>query len=322
MTLSASGQEQRIDLLRAMYRIRFFEEKATELRKLQVDVFGSLHMCIGQEAIPVGALSALTAQDRVFTTYRGRGWALACGVPPVKLFAELMGRETGVCKGRAGAALLSAADWRFYGENSIVGAGAPIAGGAALAAKFEGSGAVTITVLGDGAMNQGGVHEAMNFAAYLNLPLIFVCENNSYSELTPTSDMVRSDKFYKRAGAYDMPGVRVDGNDAEAVQAAVAEFAAAARAGNGPALIEAMTQRLVGHYYGDMQSYRPKGEIAEARKHEPIVRLRAKLEAEGVSPSALDALADEILQEINTASEEALKGPLADASRVKDHIYA
>jgi TPP-dependent pyruvate/acetoin dehydrogenase alpha subunit len=279
-------------------------------------------MCIGQEAIYAGTLSALTPEDRVFGTYRGRGWALMCGVPPVRIFGEMMGREIGVCKGRAGGVLLSAAEWNFLGENSIIGAGAPIACGAALAAKLEGKGRVVITALGDGAMNQGGVHEAMNFAAYLDLPLIFICENNTYSELTPTRDMVRSEEFYKRAAAYGMPGVRVDGNDSEAVRTAVAEYAAAARAGQGPALVEATTQRLVGHYYGDMQSYRPKGEITEAKKVEPIVRLRAKLEAAGVSTGELDKIANQAQAEINQAAEEALQSPRSDTTKVKEHIYA
>jgi pyruvate dehydrogenase E1 component alpha subunit len=309
-------------LLRMMYLIRFFEEKATEIRKLNVDIVGSIHMCHGQEAIYAGALSALTPEDRVFATYRGRGWALACGVPPELLFGELMGRETGVCKGRAGPALLSAADWNFMGENSIIGAGAPIACGAALSAKAEGQGRVVITALGDGAMNQGGVHEAMNFAAYLDLPVLFICENNTYSELTPTRDMVRSDEFYKRASAYGMPGVRVDGNDPEAVRAAVAEHAAQARAGKGPALIEATTQRLVGHYYGDMQSYRPKGEITEAKKVEPLVRLRAKLEARGIPVAQLDALAAEVEAQIASAAATALLAPRTAASSVMEHIYA
>lgn len=314
--------QERLALLRTLYMIRMFEEKATEIRKQQVDIVGSIHMCIGQEAIYVGTRAAMRPGDRVFSTYRGRGWALACGVPAVALFGETMGREIGVCKGRAGAALLSAADWDFFGENSIVGAGAPIACGAALSAKFEGAGRVVVTAVGEGAMNQGGVHEAMNFAAYLDLPVIFVCENNTYSELTPTRDMVRSDEFYKRAAAYGMPGERVDGNDPEAVRDVVARHVAAAREGAGPALIEMTTHRLVGHYYGDMQSYRPKGELGEVKKAEPIVRLRAKLEQEGVGVATLDQIAQEVQAHINAAAEEARSAPLADVSTIKENNYA
>lgn len=322
MSAVTSLQALQLDLLRTMYRIRFFEEKTTELRKQNVEVVGSLHMCIGQEAIYAGVLGGLREDDWAFGTYRGRGWPIACGVPPVKLFAEMMGREAGVCKGRAGGVLLSAADWGFLGENSIIGAGAPIACGAALSAKFEGKGRVVVTSMGDGAMNQGGVHEAMNFAAYLDLPLLFICENNTYSELTPTHEMVRSPEFYKRAAAYGFPGERVDGNDPEAVRAAVQKYAQAAREGKGPALIECMTQRLVGHYYGDMQSYRPKGEVTEAKKVEPLVRLRAKLEVAGVATAELDHIAAEEKAAIEAAAAEAAQSPRVDVSTVKDHIYA
>ena len=319
---SQATRELQLDLLRTMYRIRLFEEKLTELRKINVDVVGSIHLCIGQEAIYTGALSALTKQDQVFGTYRGHGWALACGVPPEQLFAECMGRETGVCKGRAGSALLSGADWGFMGENSIIGAGAPIACGAALSAKLQGSDRVVLTALGEGAMNQGGVHEAMNFAAYLKLPVIFICENNTYAELTPTADMVGMDELYKRAAAYGFPGQRIDGNDPEAMRDTVANYVQAARAGKGPALIEAMTQRLVGHYYGDMQGYRPKGELTEARKVEPIVRMREKLQAAGVSIDELDALQNQVQAEIAQAAEAALQAPRASVATVLEHNYA
>src|SRR5690606_9302975 len=165
-----------------MYRIRLLEEKITALRKSQ-DIQGSIHLCIGQEAIYVGARSALRSDDYVFSTYRGHGWAVACGVPCEFILAELLGRDTGVCKGRGGSAYFSAADWGFYGENSIVAAGAPIACGAGLSAKMAGKGQVAVTAVGDGAMNQGAMHEAMNFAAYLDLPVVFICENNTYAEL-------------------------------------------------------------------------------------------------------------------------------------------
>ena len=304
----------------AMLRIRYFEETVADFRKKQI-IIGSVHLCIGQEAIYVGARSALTDQDRVFGTYRGHGWAIACGVPPLNLFAELMGKEIGVCKGRGGSAQLSAPQWGFYGENSIVGAGAAVALGAALSAKREGKGRVVLTAFGEGAMNQGAVHEAMNFAAYQDLPLIFICENNIYSELTPTARMVRVDEMYQRAGAYGMPGVRVDGNDPEAMRRTVATFVDAARAGKGPALVEAMTQRLVGHYIGDMQSYRPNGEIAEAKKTEPIVRVQQALAAFGRVDEAA-ALSERVRLEINSAAELACLAPLANAATIAEHLYA
>lgn len=319
--LALTGRSALMKYLEAMHRIRLFEEKVTELRKQQI-IVGSVHLCIGQEAIYVGARAALDGDDRVFATYRGHGWALACGVPAAALFGELLGRETGVCKGRGGSAQLSAADWGFYGENSIVGAGTAIALGAALSAKMEGKGRVVVTAFGEGAMNQGAVHESMNFAAYQNLPLIFVCENNTYSELTPTAEMVRMNDLYRRADGYGIPGVRVDGNDAEAVRRVMSSFVEAARAGQGPALIEATTQRLVGHYYGDLQSYRPNGELTEAKKTEPIFRARLALQQMGASDAELDQLESTVRQETEAAAEEALAAPLADVNQVREHLYA
>jgi TPP-dependent pyruvate/acetoin dehydrogenase alpha subunit len=315
------GRSVLTQYLEAMLRIRLFEEKVTELRKQQV-IVGSVHLCIGQEAIYVGARAALTSEDRVFATYRGHGWALACGAPPAAVFAELLGRETGVCKGRGGSAQFSAADWGFYGENSIVGAGAAIAVGAAMSAKMEGKGRVVVTAFGEGAMNQGAVHESMNFAAYQNLPVIFVCENNTYSELTPTDKVVRCSDMYQRAQGYGIPGVRVDGNDPETVRRTMNGFVEAARDGQGPALVEAMTQRLVGHYYGDMQSYRPKGELTEAKKVEPIVRARHALQQMGVDIVELEQIEATIREEIEVAAQQAQAAPLADVSQVGEHLYA
>jgi TPP-dependent pyruvate/acetoin dehydrogenase alpha subunit len=308
--------------LAMMERIRAFEETATELRKASI-VVGSVHFCNGQEAIAVGAVSARADGDRVLATYRGHGWALACGLAPVALFAELLGRESGVCGGRGGSAHFSAPDVDFYGENSIVGAGAPIACGVALSAQREGRGRAVIVVFGDGAMNQGAVHESMNFAAYLSLPVVFICENNHYSELTPIDEMVRMKELYRRADAYGFPSRRVDGNDLDAVRAATVEYLAAARAGRGPALIEALTQRIVGHYYGDLQGYRPRGEVTQALLDEPIVRARAALLDSGFATTAeLDALRTRIRAEIAAAADAAQAAPLARADTVREHLYA
>jgi TPP-dependent pyruvate/acetoin dehydrogenase alpha subunit len=307
--------------LAAMHRIRLLEEKITELRKQQI-IQGSVHLCIGQESIYVGSRGALTAEDRVFSTYRGHGWAVACGVPAEGIFAELLGRETGVCKGRGGSAMFSAADYGFFGENSIVGAGAPIACGAALSARIKNEPRVALTAFGDGAMNQGAIHEAMNFAAYLNLPVLFICENNTYAELTPIAETVRNAELFKRAAGYGIPGERIDGNDISAVRACVAHHAQRAREGHGPALIEMMTQRLVGHYYGDMQSYRPKGELTEAKAREPIVRLKTQLLEQGTTASVIDAVEADARAYIEAAATAALAAPLAATNTVKDHLYA
>ncbi len=308
--------------LAAMYRIRFFEEKLIEIRKENVDIHGSIHLCNGQEAVAIGTLAALGPNDSVFATYRGHGWAIACGAPPESVFAEIMGRETGLCKGRGGSALLSAPAYRFLGENSIVGAGAPMAVGAAMTAHFKKSGAVAVTVFGDGAMNQGAIHESMNFAAFMHLPVIFVCENNTYSEMTPIADMVRDAELYKRAAAYGMPSERIDGNGPALVKATVARYVEQARAGRGPVLIEAITQRIVGHYWGEMQAYRPKGELTRLAEVEPIARLRREMLQAGETEAALEQVRAAIHAEIEQAADRARKAPLADAGTVKEHLYA
>ncbi|WP_033295838.1 thiamine pyrophosphate-dependent dehydrogenase E1 component subunit alpha [Amycolatopsis jejuensis] len=308
--------------LEAMQRIRFFEEEVTRLRGTG-DVVGSVHLCNGQEAVYVGACAALDlSRDAVFPTYRGHGWTLACGAPPHALFAELLGRRTGINGGRGGSAYLTAPEHGMYGENSIVGAGAPIAAGAALAATFDGSGRVALAAFGDGALNQGAVHEAMNFAAVRRLPVIFLVENNLYSELTPIADMVRIDKLFRRASAYGMPGARIDGNDPEAVRTAVAEAVRRAREGEGPVLLEAMTQRIVGHYIGDAQHYRPAGELDEAASAEPIGRIIRELLAAGVDQSEVDPVVARVAREIADASAQALADPIADPSTVLEHLYA
>ena len=306
-----------VQLLEAMTVLRAFEEKVRDLRQSS-DIVGSVHLGIGQEAVAVGALAALRRDDPVFATYRGHGWALASGSSVEALFAELLGRQGGVNGGRGGSAYLSDADSAFYGENSIVGAGAPIACGAALASRFSDDQRVTLTVFGDGAMNQGSVNEAFNFAAAMRLPVVFVCENNRYSELTLIADVVRNDQLFERGSAFGIPSVRIDGNDARAVAAAVSEAAQRARAGEGPTLIEAMTERLAGHYIGDAEQYRVAGEMERLHAGEPLVRLRAALS----DAAEADAVIARAVEAVSQAAERALAQPLADADGVHLHVYA
>lgn len=304
---------------RQMLLIRRFEDTVLRLRQEQ-KIIGSVHLCNGQEAVPVGAVAARESGDPVFATYRGHGWALACGVPPELVMAELCARESGVNGGRGGSAYFTAPEWGFYGENSIVGAGAPIGAGSALAAKFDGSRAVTITVFGEGALNQGSVHEALNFASVMRLPMVFVCENNKYSELTPISSMVRVAQLSSRASAYGMPGVTVDGNDPAAVHEAALIAINRARAGDGPTLIEAMTYRIVGHYVGDPETYRPKGELEDAMAAEPLVRAQKTLLGSAVGEDDLTAVEREVAAVLERAVGYALASPEADPASVLDHI--
>ncbi|MFF5265078.1 thiamine pyrophosphate-dependent dehydrogenase E1 component subunit alpha [Actinomadura viridis] len=319
------GTGRRLADLHAMWRIRALEEKIRELRIADGgngDIVGSVHLCIGQEAGPVGACSELEPGDALFATYRGHGWALARGVPAESMIAELAGRESGVNGGRGGSAYFTAPEHGFHGENSIVGAGLPIAVGAALAGRFDGSGRVAMTVCGDGALNQGASHEALNMAAAFRLPVVFVCENNYWSELTPIDEMVAEPELWRRAAGYGMAGERVDGNDPAAVRAAVRAAVQRARSGEGPTLLELMTQRLVGHYIGDVEQYRRPGELDRAREEEPIARLGRSLAAEGVPAADIEDARTRAHAEIERAAEAALAAPPADPRTAKDHVYA
>ena len=315
------GRTELLSTLESMWKIRAFEEEVLELWRRK-EIVGSVHLCSGQEAVAVGACSALRPDDPVFATYRGHGWALGRGVPARALFAELLGRESGTNGGRGGSAYLSAPDQAFFGENSIVGAGAPLAVGAALAGQLDGSGRVAVAVFGDGAMNQGSVHEALNFAAARSLPVVFLCENNGYSELTPIVDMVGNPQLAERSAGYGIPGYRLDGNDVAAVRGAMGRALGLARSGGGPTLLEAVTQRLVGHYIGDVEAYRPPGELDALRSTEPIARLERELLALGVSRYDLLAAEQAARRETRHAADAALLEPLADPSRVREHLYA
>jgi len=307
--------------LEVMLRIRLLEEKIRDLR-LAGDIVGSVHLCIGQEAGPAAVCDVLEPQDALFATYRGHGWALARGVPAEAILAELLGRATGVCGGRGGSAYFTAPQYGFYGENSIVGAGAPIAAGAALAARYDGSERVAVTVFGDGAINQGSVHEAMNFAAAFKLPIVFICENNKWSELTAIADMVGEPALWKRARAYGMLGQRLDGNDTTAVREASGQAIERARSGGGPMLLELMTERLVGHYIGDAEQYRAPGEVEDAMTREPIIRIKRDLVDLGVPADEIAAVESRVASAIESAAATALAAPLADPSTARDHVYA
>ena len=303
---------------RAILTIRRFEERLLSLHQEGL-IQGSMHLCNGQEAIPVGACRELRADDALTATYRGHGWAIARGLPLPDLFAELMGRASPLCGGRGGSAYLCGAPYGFLGENSIVGAGVPIAVGAALAARRDGAGAVSLVSIGDGALNQGAVGEALNFAAVLALPLVVVVENNVYSEMTPIKEMVAIDPLAQRAVGFGIPSVTVDGNDAAVVQAAVAEAVARARSGEGPTLVEAMTERLVGHYTGDAQQYRPAGEVEAAKTREPLTRLRAAAGQE--SGAELAAVDEEVEAAIEGAVQEAMGYPRPDPAGAALGVY-
>lgn len=286
---------------RLMLLIRQFEERCLELSS-KGEIAGSIHLCLGQEAIPAGAMQALTADDRVVSTYRGHGWALACGVPADRLLAEICQRATGINGGRAGSPLLTAPDHGFIGENSIVGAGTPIAAGIALAAQSRDEKRISLVSIGDGAMNQGSTHEALAFAAARNLPVVFVCENNGWSEMTATASMFRVGDIAERASGYGIAAEIVDGNDPEAVHRAVAAAASRGREGDGPTLLECKTARLSGHYNRDIQHYRPAADIAAAAAADPVARMRQLLERTESGRDELARVHAEVAQVVEEAT--------------------
>jgi TPP-dependent pyruvate/acetoin dehydrogenase alpha subunit len=298
-----------------MCTIRLFEEQVMALVQSR-EITGSVHLCIGQEAIPVGSCAVLAPGDAVIGTYRGHGWAIARGVPLADLFAEMLGRGSALNGGRGGSPYLMAPRYGYLGENSIVGAGLPMAAGAALARKLQGAGTAAVVSIGDGAMNQGAVHESLNLAAVLGLPLLLIVENNGYAEMTPAGALTAV-PAHLRASGYRMPGEVVDGNDPAAVAEAVAALRAEVVATQRPALLEAMTHRLVGHYSGDAQAYRPPGELAAARQADPVTRLAAQVGESAATAATRAAEAD-----VRAALDAARTVPFPDPALATSGIYA
>lgn len=321
MSSTVRAEFSRVDAYRRMAVIRRFEERCLALSKDGV-IAGSVHLCLGQEAIPVGALAALGDADRVLPTYRGHGWALACGVPVDALLGEICQRAEGVNGGRGGSAYLSAPQHRLLGENSIVGAGVPIGAGVALAAERLGTGGVAVVSIGDGAMNQGSVHEGIVFATANKLPLVVICENNGWAEMTPTSLISLTDDLADRAAGYGISAAVVDGNDPEAVFEAVSAAVQSAREGRGPVLVEAKTARLSGHYNKDIEHYRSADDRADAVARDPLTRLRAALVADGMSVEEIDAIEADVARLIDEATERVRAMPEPDPATATEHVTA
>lgn len=304
--------------------IRQFEQRVWDLSaENPPKVIGSVHLCAGQEAIPVGACAALRKDDQVVATYRGHGWALAWGLDPQMVMDEILHRGSGLNGGRAGSALMMAPRQGFVGENSIVGAGAPIADGVALAMQSLSTNGVVLVSLGDGATNQGATHEAMVFAVARRLPVIFVIENNGWSEMTPISRIVPFSRLAKRAGGYGMPGVTINGNDPVVVRDSMAMAIERARAGDGPALIECTTQRLWGHYNRDIEHYRPKDDRAAAEAADPLASVGKLLISDGSTTAAgLEEIRREVADEVEALVRNSIDAELPVAAGASDHIYS
>jgi TPP-dependent pyruvate/acetoin dehydrogenase alpha subunit len=312
---------EQLEMLRAMLEIRRFE---TEVQSLFLSnlVRGSTHLCQGQEAVAVGACRALRPGDGMTCTYRGHGAVLAMGAPLDRCFGEILGKREGLCGGKGGSMHLTDVSVGAFGSFAIVGCHLPIAAGIGLAAKYRGSGAVSLCFFGEGATNIGGFHEALNFAAVLRLPVIFVCENNLYGEYSPLAATTAVDQIAVRAGSYAIPGLRVDGNEVVGVKQAVQSAAERARAGEGPTLLEALTYRQVGHSRSDPGNYRPAGELDAWLERDPIRLLRGRLDGAGVGEAELAAIADQAETAVGEALQRAKGWPAPDLQSRLENLWA
>jgi 2-oxoisovalerate dehydrogenase E1 component len=315
---------QRLEsIYRTMLRIRRFDEGVAALFQEGL-VKGTAHSYVGQEAVAAGACAALTAEDFVVSHHRGHGHCIAKGASLDRMMAELMGRVTGYCKGLGGSMHIAALDLNILGANGIVGAGIGIGTGAALSNKLRGAGAVGVVFFGDGATNEGIFHECLNIGALWKLPVVYLCENNQYGLSTSFKDSTSVDRVSKRASAYGLPGLTVDGNDVLAVHAAVEEAVARARNGDGPTLIEALTYRWGDHSMrANLPRYRTDDEVVEWRKLDAIARFEHKLETEhGFTRAQLEQVRAAVEEELVDAKAFAIGSAEPTLADLEDAVYA
>ena len=309
------------DMYRRMVLIRRVEESLLRMAE-SGKIGGAMHTAIGHEANAIGSMAALGPHDYFTCTYRGHHHALARGMDPKVAIAEVLGRATGFAKGKGGSMHFYDPERGLMGGNGIVGAQVPQAAGLALASKLQNNGRVAITFFGDGAMYQGVMHETFNIAQKWLLPVLFYCENNRYSEMTPISRTSAVEDIYLFVRAYGMRSVQIDGNDVEVVYETVKEAAERARAGEGPTFIEGITYRLAGHMAGDLETYRTPEEIEAQRQHEPLVVLHNRLLERGVTLAELDAIRAEVEVEVADAVEFAESSPWPDISETYTDVFA
>ncbi len=311
------------DLHHRMVRIRHFEEAAGRLAEAN-RLPGFLHLYVGQEAVAAGVCVALRDDDQISSTHRGHGHLVAKGGDFNRMMAELMGKATGYCNGKGGSMHISDLDLNMLGANGIVGGGVPIAVGAGLANKYKGTDRVSVVFFGDGSTNIGAFHEAANMAAALELPVVFVCENNEYGEYTPRDQTMAITDVVDRAAGYGMPGVIADGMDAVAMYEAAAEAVARARAGGGPSFIEAKTYRFYNHHGVQVLGvkYRTDEELERWKQRDPIDLLEARLPELGVlTTEEIEAVHAEVEAQIEAAIQFADESPLPDGDTLLDDVY-
>jgi pyruvate dehydrogenase E1 component alpha subunit len=310
-----------IELLRKMMLIRRFETKAAEMYARQ-KIAGFLHLYNGEEAVAVGAISALNDDDHLLTHYRDHGHALARGVEPERIMAELFGRDTGVSRGKGGSMHLFDVEKSFMGGYAIVAGHLPLACGIALANQRLKNGRIVICFFGDGAVNEGEFHEALNLAVVWKLPIIFMCENNFYGMGTDIRRVSAVIEIYKRAAAYAMPSKQVDGMDVLEMYGETLKAANRVRAGEGPSFLEAICFRYRGHSMADPEAYRNRGETERWRELDPIMTFRKTLTENGViDDGAFETLEAEIEDIVNEAVRYAEESPVPRLEELYKHVY-
>jgi acetoin:2,6-dichlorophenolindophenol oxidoreductase subunit alpha len=308
---------KQLALYRTMLTIRLFEQRvAREFRTGEIP--GFVHMYIGEEAVAAGVCAHLDDGDYVTSTHRGHGHCIAKGCDLGRMMAEIYGRADGLCKGRGGSMHIADFSRGMLGANAIVGGGVALATGAALASSVRGSEQVAVAFFGDGAANQGVLHESLNLAAIWELPAVYVCENNGFAESTPSTYATSVPDVASRAAAYGIPGVVVDGGDALQVYEAAGAAISRARAGGGPTLLEVKTYRFMGHFEGDPDRYRDDDERNATRQHDAIAALRARLDA---TEDELEAIRTEIEAAVSQAVEFARASPFPDPAELDRYVY-
>lgn len=320
--------DELVDMYRKTLQIRKFEEKVKE-EIVKGNIEGFVHLSIGQEAIAVGALHGLRSEDYITPAHRGHGTMIARGVSMREMFAELLGKPSGVCGGRGGSFHMLELEKNIFPINGILGASSPIATGSALAIKMRKEDKVHLNFFGDGQVNEGAIHEAMNFAGVNKLPIIFICENNMYASAGVKHTLfVPIENIADRAVAYGMVGEVVDGMNPIAINEVVMKATERARRGEGPTLIECKTYRYADHVEGfeDMQGpdkhYRSREEFEKWKKRDPVKNLKENiLDANIFDQSELDVIEEEINEEVENAYNEAVKDPNPDKDEVKKHVY-
>jgi TPP-dependent pyruvate/acetoin dehydrogenase alpha subunit len=314
---------QRFDILE-MYRtaltIRLFEEKVDWLFA-RGKLGGTTHLCIGQEAVAVGVMQALRADDYIVSTHRGHGHLIARGAEIKKIFSELLGKREGYCKGRGGTQHLSVMELNFLGTNGITGGGLPIATGAGLSIKLSGEDRVAVCFFGEGASNQGTFHESLNMASAWDLPVVYVCENNMYAMSTRFTKVSRSDDVATRAAAFGIPSVIVDGMDAVKVAENAKTMVHKVREGTGPVLIEAKTYRFCGHSKSDARVYRSREQESEWKDKDPLIKMEATL-LERISHGELEHVRRSVKSMIEDSYAEAERGADPDLKDATEGVYA